>query len=131
MDPKTNLLTSHFQNKHSVVLHAKNLFLQFHWHLMDEEFIILDSSALREYTFHSVLNLFLKKYNCTSCKAQHYVTAVNGTIILFTRYYLCSGNKRIVISRETMRFTNQAFTWTLLLHFLLLVIIKSKLQIGK
>lgn len=84
---------------------------------MDTEFIILDSSALRECTFHTILNLFQKKYNCTCCKVQHDVTAPNETIILFTRYYLCCGNKRIVISRGIMRITNQAFNGAFLLHF--------------
>lgn len=54
---------------------------------MDQEFIFLDASGLGEWTFHTVLNLFPKKYNCT-CEVQHYVTAVNETIILFIRYYL-------------------------------------------
>lgn len=62
---------------------------------------------------------------------QHDVTAPNETIILFTGHYLCCGNKRIVISRGTMRITNQAFNGAFLLHFLLLVFTKSKLQIGK
>jgi len=98
---------------------------------MDNEFIILESHTLKECTFHAVLNLFQKKHHCTCCKVQHYVTPVNETVILFTRYYLCCGNKRIVISRGTMRITNQAFTWTFLLRFPLLVFIKSQLQTGK
>lgn len=97
---------------------------------MDREFIILDASAPRECSFHTVLNLFQRKYNCT-CKVQHYVTTTNETIILFITYYLGYGNNRIVISRGTMKTTNQGLTWIFLLHFLVWVSFKSMLQIRK